>query len=338
MKRPLNIALTYDLRADYLAAGFGDEETAEFDQAGTIDAIDGALRELGHRVERVGNIRALARRLVAGDRWELAFNVCEGLDGFGREAQVPALLEAYGIPCTFADPLCASLTLHKGLTKRVLRDCGVPTTPFAVVERAADVDAIDLGFPLFVKPVAEGTAKGIDGRSRVDDRVALAARCAEIRELFHQPAIVEPYLPGREVTVGILGTGDLARVVGALEVKLLDVAEPHSYTYRNKEECEVLCEFPLADAALTEQVAPVALAAWRAVLARDGGRVDLRLDADGRPFVLEVNPLPGMHPSHSDLPMLCTAVGMRYLELIDAVVSSAALRIDEPRRAARFQG
>ena len=337
MTASLNIGLTYDLRADYLAAGFGDEETAEFDQAGTINAIEGALGELGHRVDRIGHVRALARRLVDGHRWDLVFNVCEGLDGFGREAQVPALLDAYGIPCTFADPLGAALTLHKGLAKRVLRDCGVPTTPFSLVERPEDVDAVDLGFPLFVKPVAEGTAKGIDGRSRVDDRAELVARCAVVLETFHQAAIVEPYLPGREVTVGILGTGDQARAVGTLEVKLLADADPHSYTYRNKEECEVLCEFALADAALAVEVEPLALAAWRALLGRDGGRVDLRLDAEGRPQVLEVNPLPGMHPSHSDLPMLCTAVGMGYMQLVEAVVDSAARRIGEPRRAARFE-
>ena len=156
----MRIGITYDLRDDYLAMGYGLEETAEFDRADTIEAIEGALRQLRHRPERIGNIRELARRLVAGERWDLVFNIAEGVKGMGREAQVPALLEAYEIPYTFSDTLVNALTLHKGMAKRVVRDAGVPTAPFAIVEEPADIRDVGLPFPLFAKPAGEGTGKG----------------------------------------------------------------------------------------------------------------------------------------------------------------------------------
>jgi len=150
----MRVGLTYDLRDEYLAMGYGQEETAEFDRISTIEALEGSLRRLGHETDRIGHVRSLAARLVAGDRWDLVFNIAEGLAGIGREAQVPALLDVYGIPYTFSDPLVMSLTLHKGMTKRVLRDGGIPTPAFAEVSTPRDLDKLDLPFPLFAKPVA----------------------------------------------------------------------------------------------------------------------------------------------------------------------------------------
>jgi D-alanine-D-alanine ligase len=322
----VRVALSYDLRDDYRALGFAEEDTAEFDFAETIAGIEGALAALGHETERVGNVRALASRLAGGARWDLVFNTAEGVRGFGREAQVPALLEAFEIAYTFADPLAAALTLHKGMAKRVLRDAGVPTAPFHVVADEADLAEVDLPFPLFVKPVAEGTAKGIDAASRVDDGEALAARCRHVLARYAQPALVEPFLPGREFTVGILGGGREARAIGTLELRLRPGAEPQVYSYVNKERSEEFVDLPLADAAARAAVEPVAIAAWRALGGRDAGRIDLRLDAAGRPMVLELNPLPGLHPTHSDLPILWSALGRPYVELIGAIVESAAAR------------
>jgi len=323
----MRIGLCYDLRDAYLAAGYGDEETAEFDALSTIEAIDAALRELGHQTERVGHVGALAARLSAGRRWDLVFNTAEGCAGVGREAQVPALLEAFEVACTFADPLVAALTLHKAMAKRVLRDLGIPTAPFHVVETPGDAKDVRLPFPLFVKPLAEGTAKGIDADSRVDTREALEERCARLIARYRQPALVEPYLPGREFTVGITGTGAEAVAVGTLEIFLRPGSEPHSYTYRNKERCEELCDYRLADAPTAAPLEALSLAAWRGLGGRDAGRVDLRFGADGLPYVLEINPLPGLHPTHSDLPMICSAVGVGYLELIERIVDSAARRL-----------
>jgi D-alanine-D-alanine ligase len=324
------VGFTYDLRSAYLAMGYGEEETAELDRESTIEAIEGALRVLGHETDRIGNVKELVARLGRGDRWDLVFNFAEGMHGIGREAQVPALLDAYEIPYTFSDPLVMSLTLHKGMTKRVVRDAGVPTPDFAVVERESDAAAVDLPLPLFVKPVAEGTGKGVTPRSVVRERSDLWPRCAELLARFRQPVLVETMCTGREFTTGILGTGDEARVVGTIEVILLPQAEADVYSYVNKENCEELVEYRLANPAEEPVVAEndrVALAAWRALGCRDGGRVDLRCDAAGQPQFLEVNPLAGLHPEHSDLPIIATKVGMPYVDLVRRIVESAATRV-----------
>src|ERR1700761_1843182 len=158
----MRIGVTYDLRSDYLALGFGEEETAEFDAEETIAAVCDALAVLGHQPIRIGGIRPLTQRLAAGERWDAVFNICEGLKGVSREAQVPALLEAYDIPYVFSDPLTLALCLDKAMTKRVLRDAGVPTADFALIETDADIEKVALGFPLFLKPVSEGSGKGVN--------------------------------------------------------------------------------------------------------------------------------------------------------------------------------
>jgi len=338
----MHIGLTYDLRREYLAAGFSEDETAEFDRPDTVDSIARALEQLGHTTDRIGHARQLASRLVQGEAWDLVFNIAEGLEGIAREAQIPAILDAYGIAYTFSDPLVMALTLHKGLTKTVVAAGGVPTPRFAVVESAADVPKIDLPFPLFAKPVAEGTGKGVSPASKTSDRAALQAVCEQLLAQYRQPVLVETYLPGREFTVGITGTGAAAAALGTIEIVLLECAEADAYSYINKERCEELVEYWLVHANRDEQVRAaeaVALDAWRILGCRDAGRVDLRCDAAGRPSFMEVNPLAGLHPEHSDLPILATKVGLPYVELIRRIIESATPRVEQARRskARRFQ-
>lgn len=327
--RPLSVGLTYDLRAEYLAAGYDEEETAEFDRADTVDAIESALRELGYVTDRIGHARQLIQRLASGDEWDLVFNICEGLHGLGREAQVPAILDVYQIPYTFADPLVMSLCLHKGITKTVVSRAGVPTPRFQVVEQTADVYQVDFDFPMFAKPVAEGTGKGVTPASRILSAAELAPTCQRLLERYRQPVLVEEYLPGREFTVGLLGSGAQARVLGTLEIVLLPSAEPNVYSYVNKERCEELVEYRLVHPEQDDEVRQAeqtALDAWKALGCRDGGRIDLRSDARQRPQFIEANPLAGLHPQHSDLPMIATAVGLGYTELIAQIVQSALTR------------
>lgn len=321
------VGLTYDLRADYLAAGYGDEETAEFDRPDTIDAIERTLIHLGHETCRIGNVRALVDQLAAGCRWDLVFNIAEGLRGIGRESQVPAVLDAYDIPYTFSDPVVTGLTLHKALAKHVLQSLGIPTARFQVVDNPADIQRVRLPYPLFVKPVAEGTAKGISARSIVKVPADLARECRRLLATYEQPVLVETLLTGREVTVGITGTGKRTEAIGTLEILLLPHAEAQAYTYLNKENSEERCRYALAEGDLAAEAEELALRAWRGLGCRDGGRVDLRADAEGRLHVLEINPLPGLHPEHSDLPILCTAAGIPYVELIRRIVESASVRV-----------
>lgn len=338
----LAVGMVYDLRRDYLAQGYSAEQVAEFDSEETIEALAEAIRTLGHRVERIGNALALAKRLVSGDRWDLVFNFAEGLTGRSREAQVPALLEAYGIGYTFSDPLVCALTLDKAMTKRLARSAGLATPRFHVVECEEDLSAVDLAYPLFAKPVAEGTGKGIDGRSRIEGPRELGEVCRRLLTRFAQPVLVEEYLPGREFTTGVLGCGRAARVLGTLEIRPAPGAPTADYSYEMKERCEHLVEYrPLEHGDLRREVEHLALAAYRLLELRDAGRVDMRLDREGKPALLEVNAVPGLHPTHSDLPMIARQEGMSFVQLVGAILDSAATRLgldrghEAPRGAGR---
>ncbi len=327
----MKVGITYDLRQEYLLLGYSLEDTVEMDREDTVDAIEEVLRDLGFQTDRIGNVRRLVERLASGDRWDLVFNIAEGMRGYGREAQVPALLEAYGIPCTFSDSLVCALALHKGLTNQVVRGHGVPTADFRVVSSEQELFDVDLPFPLFLKPVAEGTSKGVAATNRVEDRAALLEVGRRLLYTYRQPVLVETYLPGREFTVGLLGTGPKARAIGAMEVVLLERAEPGAYSYENKVYYEDRVEYRLGDPSDPEvaEALDVALRAWRALGCRDAGRVDLRSDAEGHPRFLEVNPLAGMNPEISDLPILCRLAGLTYRDLIAGIVRSALERVPE---------
>ena len=326
----MTIGLTYDLRSEYLAMGFSEDETAEFDREETIEAIESALKALGHRTERVGNAKQLAVALVNQRRWDLVFNLAEGLHGIGREAQVPALLDLYDIPYTFSDPLVMSLTLHKGMTKHVVRDAGVPTADFAVVAAAQEAESLWFDPPYFVKPVAEGTGKGVSLDSIVQKRENLPAVCRRLIAAYSQPVLVEPFLPGREFTVAIIGTGREAACLGTMEVLLLATAEQGVYSYVNKKLWEDRVKYqlvrPEADPVVAE-AEEVALKAWRVLGCRDAGRVDIRCDKRNAAMFIEVNPLAGIHPSHSDLPIICNLKKIPYVRLIERIVASAAQRV-----------
>ena len=183
---------------------------------------------------------------------------------------------------------------------------------------------------MFAKPVAEGTGKGVGPTSKIRDREGLERVCRSLLEQFRQPVLVETFLPGREFTVGVLGTGREATVLGTLEIVLLGAAEPDAYSYVNKENCDELVEYRLARADQDEEVRraeQVVLDAWRALGCRDGGRLDVRSDAAGQPNFIECNPLAGLHPFHSDLPMIATAVGLPYQAMIGRIVDSACGRL-----------
>jgi D-alanine-D-alanine ligase len=331
----VRIGVTYDLKEEYRQLGFAENQVAEFDSIETIDALCGALEALGHECDRIGHVRALAGRLVAGERWEIVFNLCEGVAGYGRESQVPALLEAYGLPYTFSDPLVCALTLHKGMAKHVARGCGVPTPDFAVVADRGESERIDLDFPLFVKPVAEGTSKGVTNASVVRNQSALLRRCDALWAEYRQPVLVERFLPGREFTVGMIGSGASAHALGTLEVLLNPDADAHIYSYRNKAEWQELVDYRLLAAGeLRERVESVALETWIALGCRDAGRVDVRLDEHGAPQMLEVNPLAGLTPGHSDLPIMAALAGIDYTTLIARILAAALERMAQDRRSA----
>lgn len=333
----MRIAMTYDLKTDHADSDLSLEDLADLDDPAVIDAIATTLGRLGHEAIRVGNLPRLVQRLAGGERWDLVFNLAEGLYGFGREAAVPALLDAYRIPYTFADPLALAVGLHKETAKRVVRDAGLPTPDFAVVAGREDLLSIDLAYPLFAKPVAEGSSKGISLASKVATPEELAAVCTRLLDRFAQPVLVERFLPGAELTVGILGTGTASRCFGTLEIAFDTGTDDDFYSYENKTrpDWREVLSYRLVEGPLAQEAETLALAVWRLLGGRDGGRVDLKLDDEGRPSFLEINPLAGLVPQGSDLTILSDLRGMTYDELIGAIVASATERLGEsaPPRA-----
>lgn len=323
----MKIGLTYDLRSEYLKIGFSEDETAEFDQEGTIDAIESTLNKLNFQTERIGHLKQLVSRLAKGDSWDLVFNICEGMYGNGREAQVPALLDAYNIPYVFSSPLVLALTLDKALTKRIIRDAGLATPDFFIVNNPEEIEKVNLPFPLFAKPMAEGTGKGINGKSVINTKEELNEKCLSLLSEYKQAVLVESFMSGREFTVGIVGTGTQARAVGTMEIFLKENAEKGVYSYINKEECESLIEYKPTLGKEKEVCEELALASYRLLSCEDAGRVDIRMDEQGIPNFLEINPLAGIHPEHSDLPILSHLNGIPYLKLMGMIMNSAIQKV-----------
>lgn len=320
----MHIGFAYDLIDDYLKMGYTAEQAAEFDAPVTIDAIEAALIANGHTVERIGGIKALVGQLAAGKRWDMVFNITEGMFGLGREAQVPALLDAYQIPYTFSPTDVMVTTMEKGLAKRIVRDAGIKTADFTAVFTPEDAKAVRMAFPLFVKPIAEGTSKGVSEKSVVKNQNELIERCAEITRDFGQAALVETFLSGREFTVGILGTGADARVIGVTEITYTAEGDQSCYSYRNKVDAHDI--LTVVDDADSRAAAALGLGAWRALGCCDGGRIDVRLDGAGVPHFIEANPLSGLRPNYSELTVLAEQVGIAYNQLIGEIVNSAIKR------------
>ena len=324
--RPLAIGFTYDLRSEYTATGYSEEETAELDSDITVIAVENALKSFGHSVERIGSIRSLVSLLAKGKRWDLVFNIAEGMNGTSREAQVPALLDAYQIPYVFSEPLTLCVALDKPAAKRLVRDRGVQTPAFFLAEKLSDLEGLSLPFPLFCKPAAEGSSKGVGVYSYAENLDQLKESVSMLLQKFNQPILIEEYLPGKEYTVGIIGTGAEARILGVMEI-VLNMPTQEGYSYKNKLDYLDMVKYRLAGEKEAKECGTLALNAWRALNCRDGGRVDIKYNATGHPAFIEVNPLAGLNPEYSDLPILCGLLQIHYSKLIEEILDSAVKRL-----------
>ncbi len=320
----MKVGLTYDLRSWYIDRGYSMDETAEFDKQETVDAIENSLRQMGHEPEPVGNTFQLIEALAAGKRWDIVFNIAEGLYGDGRESVVPAILDQYKIPYVFSGPVIMGLSLNKHLAKLVAASAGVPVSPGCLITEFKDLDKCNLNYPLFVKPVSEGTGKGITENSLVRSSEELSKMVKWILSEFHQPALVEEYLPGREFTVGLVGYGDEAVVIGGMEVIC---ANNLPYSVEVKENYQDYCKYKPLDGDIIGECKDVALGAWKALDAVDAGRVDLKADRNGKICFIEANPLAGLNPIHSDLPILARMYGTEYQTLLEMIMESAIKRM-----------
>lgn len=316
----MKIGIVADIAEDYHAAGYSEEQTAEFDRRDTIDAIATSIKKMRYNAEYIGNAFVLMNRLLKGERWDLIFNISEGLYGFGRESLVPTILDQYKIPYTFSSPDILAVTLQKQLAKDIMIAHNIPTPKYYVVKSISDLDKVDLPFPLFTKPLAEGTSKGIYEDSIVYNSLQLKNNYENLLWNFRQPVLVEQYIDGPEFTVGILKNVP----IGALEITYHD--KDKVYSYKNKQDCEIYTRYTKAEGDLANEACKMAKKVWDVFGCFDAGRVDVRFDTSNNIYVLELNPLAGLHPEHSDLPILCKMCDISYDTLIKQIIDSCCSR------------
>lgn len=332
---PIRVGFTYNVKRD--SGGLDNDEQAEWDPPETIIAISNALARQGHIVVHLEATPDLPRVLAEADV-DLIFNIAEGVEGRNREAQVPALCELLGIPYTGSDSATLAIALDKALCKKVLMQHDILTPAFQVMETGRERLSPELRFPLIVKPNAEGSSKGIGTTNVVDSEEELRAAVRSLLERYRQPAIIEEYISGRELTVGLLGD-KRPRVLPPMEIRFKDPSlERPVYDFVVKQEWEehVYYECP---AKLTEtarkNIEKIARDTFWALDCRDVARVDLRMDRDGHIYVLEVNPLPGLTPNYSDLVLISQAAGMDYDQLMSEIMMGGLRRLREKRREER---
>jgi D-alanine-D-alanine ligase len=320
----MRVGFVYNVRSAH-AAGDADED-AEFDSPETIEAISDAIASHGHDVVRLEADRTLPAALVATEV-EVVFNIAEGKGQRGREAQVPALLELLGIPYTGSDAVTLGITLDKQLASTLVRAAGVATPRGYVLTAADDPLPLALRFPAIVKPVHEGSSKGISSDSIVFDEAALRRQASEVASRYRQPVLCEEYVNGREITVGLLGLP--VRVLPPMEVVFLDGAEHPLYSFEVKQRFEELVRYEVPASLTTEELAAIEGASWAAFEAlgcRDVARLDFRVDAVGVPHFLECNPLPGLAPGVGDLTFIAEAAGLSFEDLIGEILEGALRR------------
>jgi D-alanine-D-alanine ligase len=329
----MRIGITCDLKTDTPPAnGLPDDFQEEFDSPVTVEGIAAVLRGLGHAVEVLGDGRPMLQRLLA-DPPDFVFNFAEGHGvGRSREARVPAVLEMLDIPYTGSDPLTLAVTLDKDCARRVVKSHGISVPAGVVCTPDDDVIAV-LGraglpaTPWIVKPAWEGSSKGIRGKCVVDSVDEAAAAVRQLHVDYGQPVLVEQYVRGEELTVGVVGN-DPPQIVGVMRVIPRKPGERFVYSLEVKRDWrrQVAYECPAAlPPEVFARVEAATLAVYRALGCRDVARVDFRLQ-DGTPYFLEVNPLPGLNPESSDLVILSGLAGWSYERLVGAVFEAAAAR------------
>lgn len=363
MLQRLNVALVYNVKeksAEDVTSGDGDpdklrrkinsdaghsdlQETkadkyAEWDTEDTILAVKTAL-EVNHEVVLIeANEEAYLKFLCA--RPDIVFNIAEGWRGPSREAQVPAMLEMLGIPYTGSDPITLGICLDKSRTKEILAYHRIPTPPFAVIDSVDQLSDFSSSLPCIVKPLHEGSSKGIFNSSVVYTNEQLRRQVGRVFFEYEEPAIVEKFLNGREFTIGAIGNGPDLRILPIVEIRfdsLPDGVNP-IYSYEAKwiwdtldnpldvHECPA--KIPIK---LQREIETICRDTYRVLRCRDWCRIDIRLDEDHRPYVLELNPLPGILPNpneHSCFPQAAKAAGMDYVDMINSVLEAAAKRYD----------
>jgi D-alanine-D-alanine ligase len=331
--KKIKVGLTYNLkRINPLETGLDDE--AEFDSQKTIDSIAEAITELGYDVELLEATADLAQKLSTTPV-DVVFNIAEGIRGRNRESQVPAILELLDIPYTGSDPTTLSLTLDKALAKQIVRNAKVPTANSFIMNTGKEKLPKEIQFPVILKPVYEGSSKGIHAKNVIDNEEDLRKIASELLAKYKSGIMVEEYLSGREFTVGVLGAEKKVHVLPPMEIIFRsDLINP-IYTFAHKQETneEVTYEAPAkVDTQLLKEINGVVKKSFEVLGCRDVARFDLRMDSRGHVNFIECNPLPGLTPEWSDLCLIAKSAGINYKSLINEILSPAIRRYKQKVR------
>jgi D-alanine-D-alanine ligase len=329
----MKIGLSFDLKESVpLSQGEPEDALEEYDSLETVDGLTKAIEAEGHSVVRLGGGREFLRR-VLDEKVDFVFNISEGLGNYrSREAQVPSVLEMLDIAYSGADPQCLAVCLDKHLTKKIVSLAGIPTPKWFLISSKEQFDTLDwnrLPYPVFIKPAQEGSSKGIRLASRIESPAPAKDMVAKLWEQYHQPVMIEQYISGDEVTVGIVGNPPDSKVIGIMRVLLKSRKKDFVYSLEIKRDWERLVDYECPAKLPSNVLAKIkeySLQVFEILECRDFGRVDFRISADGTPYFLEINPLAGLNPRSSDLPIMSRLVGITYYELIASILKASLQR------------
>jgi D-alanine-D-alanine ligase len=327
----MKIGLSYDLKVAFSQAHSGPEDALEeYDSEETVDALQKAIEAKGHTVIKLGGGRQFLDNVLSR-KVDFVFNISEGLGSYrSREAQVPSVLEMLNIPYSGADPQCLAVCLDKNLTKKLVALEGIPTPQWCVIDQAnvPSVDWKSLPYPAFIKPVWEGSSKGIRLKSLVRSPEQLKQLVDELQQNYRQPVLIEEFISGEEITVGMIGNHPTC-IIGIMRIVPRQKQADFVYSLEIKRDWERLVDYecpahlPAATSHLIEEYSQKA---FKLLGCRDFARVDFRVAADGTPYFLEINPLAGLNPHSSDIVIMSGLVNFKYPDLIGAILDSALQR------------
>ena len=322
------IGFTYDLKSDHKGRkGLTHDAYAEFDVKYTVNAVAKAIESGGHKVVRIGHVKNLLNR-IGGLKVDIVFNICEGIGSRNRESEVPVILDLFKIPFVGSDGLTLGLSLDKVMAKKAFVSDGVPTPKYFIANKKTGLSRMgSMKFPLIVKPRHEGSSKGISDDSKVSDKKSLKAQIDGVVDLYCQSALVEEFIRGPEFTVLVIGNEE-PQALPPVQIKIAGNLDAGDLVYTSRRlkgtEIEYICPAKISKS-FDKKLRGLAIEAYQALDCRDFGRVDFRVDAKGRPYVLEINPLPSL--SVEDVfPLVAKASGMTYNQLILKIVDCALTR------------
>lgn len=332
----MRIGLAYDLKEDVekeLRLAFPPLEDAleEYDCAETVGAIASVLVNSGHSVTKLGGGRSFLNNVLRYNV-DFVFNIAEGRGNYrSREAQVPSVLEMLGIPYSGSDPQCLSICLDKPLTKKIVAMSGIRTPKWELASNVSQLTSIgltQLALPAFIKPSYEGSSKGIRTNSIARTTSQLIQIATSLIEHYQQPALIEEFIPGDDITVGIIGNSP-AKILGIMRVLPKENTQHFVYSLEMKRKWEQLLEYECPanlSPAVVQQIIVASTRIFDVLGCRDFARLDFRLGEDGNLYFLEINPLPGLNPKSSDLPIMANKLGLTYQHLILEILNSALQR------------